>query len=73
MQIKYVNNNGGGFAERTILADGTTLKQFVVLKVQDETPGEFKIRVNGQVETGDYILKDGDRVSVTPDKLGGAC
>ena len=72
MRILYVNNDGAGFADYVSIAENTTVEQFFAIKMQDCQAIDYLIRVNRQPVTRDYILKDGDRVTITPRKIEGA-
>lgn len=68
-------NEGNGLPVRIPVVEETTLEKFLEIAFNGD-PDEFTIRVraNGtSVEAHrDYILQDGDRVSLTPMKIEGA-
>lgn len=72
MRVLYINNEGGGFADYLDVSEGKTVEKFF----NDAMPGrkahDFLIRVNRQPVPPDYILKEGDRVTITPVKIDGA-
>lgn len=68
----YVNNDGGGFADRIDIADGTSVSQLFSQKVQGGRPSDYLIRVNRLPAAADQVLKEGDRVTFTPVKIEGA-
>ena len=72
MRLLYINNDGAGFADYVNVNEGTTVEQFFKDKMQGSKPDDFLIRVNRQPVPRDYILKEGDRVTVTPVKIEGA-
>lgn len=72
MQITYINNDGGGFADYVDTAPGTTVSQFFQQQLPDARPEDYLIRVNRQPVAADYVLQEGDRVSATPTKIEGA-
>ncbi len=72
MQVLYINNDGGGFADYISLAPETTVGQLFTQRVKDPNPGNYLIRVNRQPAPSDQILREGDRVSFTPTKIEGA-
>ena len=72
MKILFVNNDGGGFADQVEVADGTTVAEFFAAKQPGRKAGDYLIRVNRLPATGDQVLVDGDRVTVTPSKIEGA-
>ena len=79
IDVTLVTNDGAGLPKKYEVRDGTTLENFLDMFSDIETE-EFTIRVrsNGESvtvnsEDGDtYILQDGDRVSLAPQKIEGA-
>lgn len=71
MKVLFVNNKGGGFAGHTEVAEHTTVAQFFAEKVSGQ-PDDYLIRVNRQVVPSDYVLREGDRVTITPVRIEGA-
>ena len=75
INITYLNRNGGGFAERHTLAQGTTVRQFLEkLSIQADS---FTIRVvrnpqGGFTPAAEEALQEGDRLSCVPLKIEGA-
>ena len=72
MKILYINNDGSGFADYVDIAEEKTIMQFFDEKMHNESPRDYLIRVNRQPVVSDYILQDGDRVTITPTKIDGA-
>ena len=72
MRILFVNNDGAGFADYINIAEDTTINQFFAIKMQGQREEDFLIRVNRQHVSRDYILQDGDRITITPVKIEGA-
>ncbi len=72
MQIMYINNEGGGFADFVDVEEGTTISAFFAKRMRGADPSSFLIRVNRQPTNGDYALQPGDRVTITPVKIDGA-
>ena len=72
MQILFINNNGAGFADYLDVADDTTVGQFFADKMPHEASSNYLIRINRQPVANDYVLKPGDRVTLTPTKIEGA-
>jgi len=72
MRILYVNNDGAGFADYVNVTEGTTVEQFFTIKMEGREPSDYMIRVNRQPVPKDYVLQDGDRVTITPTKIEGA-
>ena len=72
MQILFINNNGGGFADYLDVEDNTTAGQFFAEKMPREASSDYLVRINRQPVPINYILKPGDRVTFTPVKIQGA-
>jgi sulfur carrier protein ThiS len=72
MKLLYVNNDGGGYADYVDVAQGMTVEQFFNEKMPGRKDEHFLIRVNRQPVARDYVLKEGDRITVTPTKIEGA-
>ena len=72
MRLLYINNDGGGFADYVDVAEGITVEQFFKDKMLGSKPDDFLIRVNRQPVPCECVLKEGDRVTITPTKIEGA-
>lgn len=76
MKVLYINNDGGGFADYLVIEDGTTIRDFVADRmnsyIERGSPHDYLIRVNRQSVGSDYVLQEGDRVTITPTKIQGA-
>ena len=72
MQVLFLNNHGGGFADYVTVEPGTTIEQLLGRQLPDAHADDLLIRVNRQPVARDYQLQDGDRVSATPTKIDGA-
>ncbi len=72
MKIMYINNSGGGFADYMNIEEGMSIAKLFMQKMPHEEAGNFLIRVNRQPVPKDYILKENDRVTITPTKIDGA-
>jgi sulfur carrier protein ThiS len=66
MKVLYLNNDGGGFADQIEIPEGTTVTKLFAERVPHGRPEDYLIRVNRQPVAADYVLVDGDRVSLTP-------
>ena len=73
MKILYINNDGGGFADHIDVPDGTTVRELFQRQVPSGKAEHYLIRVNRQPVPQDQVLQSGDRVSLTPVKIEGAC
>ena len=72
MRILWINNEGGGFADYVVAAEGTTVEQFFQKQLPGCKPENYLIRVNRQPVAKDQALREGDRVTATPVKIEGA-
>ena len=73
MKVLYLNNDGGGFADHIEIANGTTVQALFNQRVGAGKESNYLIRVNRQPASSEQVLLDGDRVSITPTKIEGAC
>jgi sulfur carrier protein ThiS len=71
MKIFFINNKGGGFADHVEIPQATTVSDFFQQRIGGE-PDNWLIRVNRQHVPSDYVLQEGDRVSITPVRIEGA-
>ena len=72
MRLLYINNSGGGFADYLHVNEGTTVEQFFKDKMHGCNAEDHLIRVNRQPVARDYVLQEGDRITITPTKIEGA-
>ena len=72
MRILFINNDGGGFADYVEVGPGTTVEKFFSQQVPNAKADQYLIRVNRQPVASDYVLMEGDRVTMTPTKIEGA-
>ena len=72
MKILMINNDGGGFADYINVQDGLTVDKLFEQQMPGRKAEDFLIRVNRQPVAKDQILREGDRISVTPIKIEGA-
>ena len=54
------------------MAAGTTVEKFFVQQLPSRDSADYLIRVNRQPVPKEYVLQDGDRVTMTPTKIEGA-
>lgn len=74
MKVLLINNDGAGFANYVELPHGTTVEELFRRQLgHDAKADNFLIRVNRQAVARHEVLKDGDRMSITPTKIEGAC
>jgi len=72
MRLFYIDNAGGGFADNIEVTEGTTVEQFFSEKMPNQKAEDFLIRVNRQPVSREQVLREGDRVTITPLKIEGA-
>jgi len=72
MRLLYINNDGSGFADYVNSPEGTTVEQFFNEQMPGRKATDFLIRVNRQPVPKDYVLQEGDRITITPTKIEGA-
>ena len=74
IEVTLITNDGAGLPVRVPVVEGTTLEKFLEVSFDDD-PNEFTIRVRANGTTvevhNDYVLQDGDRVSMAPTKIDG--
>ena len=70
-RILLINNLGGGFADYLDVAEGTTVDRIFEVHVGGKAE-DFLIRVNRQPVAKDQLLREMDRISITPVKIEGA-
>lgn len=71
MKLLFINNEGGGFADHIDIDEGTTIGQFFEDRMTDCESKDYLIRVNRQPVPTEYVLKEGDRITITPTKIDG--
>lgn len=72
MNILFINNDGGGFADRVDVPDGTSVTALFADRLPGRRAEDYLIRINRLPAAADQALHPGDRVSFTPTKVQGA-
>ena len=72
MKVLFVNNDGGGFADYVEIHEHTTVEKFFNQQLPGRPAEDYLIRVNRQPVARDYVLQEGDRITITPTKIEGA-
>ena len=72
MKVLFINNDGGGYADYVDSPEGITVDKFFTERMPGRVAQDYLIRVNRQPVARDYILRDRDRVTITPTKIEGA-
>lgn len=72
MKILVINNTGAGFGDHIDVPEGMSVRDLFRREVPSGKPEDYLIRVNRQPVASDQVLREGDRVSITPVKIEGA-
>jgi hypothetical protein len=72
MQVLYINNQGGGYADHIDVPEGTTVAQLFQQRMTGCEATDFMIRVDRLPAAADQVLHPGARVTITPLKIEGA-
>jgi len=70
IKILVINNEGEGNADFHEVESGTNVMQLVQSVAKN--PSSCLIRVNREQVSGDYVLQQKDRVTITPKNIEGA-
>lgn len=75
IKVALITNSGAGDPVEIPVVNGTILEDFLALSFEGD-PEDFKVRVRTNGDSHDvdmdYVLQDGDRVSMSPRKVDGA-
>lgn len=71
MQVLFVNNEGGGFADYVTVDSRCTVQNFFDQEM-DGSPADYHIRVNREIAMPTQRLSEGDKVTIIPKKIQGA-
>ena len=72
MKVLFINNDGAGFADHVDIEGGTTVASFFSSHMPYGKPADHLIRVNRLPVDAEYVLQEGDRITITPTKIHGA-
>lgn len=72
MRILFINNDGGGFADYIDVAEDTRIDQLFADRLPGRRAEDYLIRINRLPASKDQVLRENDRVSMTPTKIEGA-
>ena len=74
IEIMFINNDGAGFADRINVRSGITVRELFDERMPRHAEySSYRIRVNSASTSADRVLQGGDRISITPAKIEGAC
>jgi hypothetical protein len=75
INVTMITNDGAGLPTSIPVVEGTTLEKFLAVSFGGD-PDDYTIRIRANGMTveahNDYVLQNGDRVSVAPRKVEGA-
>jgi hypothetical protein len=74
IEVMLVTNDGSGIPRKIPVVNGTTLEKFLEVSFgRDLDDFTIRVRANGMTVEAhlDYVLQDGDRVSLAPKKIEG--
>lgn len=72
MKVLYLDQAGNGLADEVEMVEGATVEDFLRQKKGSASLGDFTVMVNRVEASPGQRLNNGDIVSVTPKKYGGA-
>ena len=76
LNVTLVTNDGDGGVQQLTVNPGITLGTFLDFYLPDRDLDDFTIRVRSDGESfvaeTDYVLRDGDKVTLAPQKIEGA-
>lgn len=72
MRVLYLDQAGGGMADEVDLPESATIEDFMRAKKDGAAISDYTVTVNRVLATPNQRLNNGDIVSVTPKKYGGA-
>ena len=72
MKVLLINNDGAGFADYIDVNDNTSVETLFNQRIGASKASNYLIRVNRLPVPRDQILREGDRISITPTKIEGA-
>ncbi|RLI83286.1 MAG: molybdopterin converting factor [Archaeoglobales archaeon] len=72
IEVLWLNNDGGGYAEKLRVPVGTTVEQLRRKRMPDSYAHDHTIRVNRDIAAASQRLRSGDSISVTPKNVAGS-
>ena len=73
MRVLLITSEGQGRAEQVEVADGTTVAAIVTAHLPGAVWSDYLLRVNRMPARTEQVLRDGDRLTITPLNIEGAC
>lgn len=72
VKVLYVNGEGAGFADVVEVARGLPVEDFFKKHMAGAPAENYTIKVNRDITPPNYGLQDGDKITITPAKVGGS-
>jgi len=72
ISIRLICNNEAGYADNVTVPAGTSIGELFREKMPEHNPADYVIRVNAEPVQRAQILCNGDRVTISPQKVAGA-
>ena len=73
MKIEVISGHGDGHVKYLEVAEGTTIAELIAAQFPDADISMQLTRVNRLQASVEQVLRDGDRLTVTPLDIEGAC
>jgi len=72
MRVFLITTENEGHAGDIELPSGTTVQALFAARMPDAVVDNFLLRVNRLLSAPQQVLRDGDRISITPMRIEGA-
>ena len=72
MKVLYLDQAGRGLADEVEMPEGSSVEDFLRTKKGSDSIGDFEVSINREDAVPGQQLNNGDIISVTPKKYGGA-
>jgi hypothetical protein len=73
MRVQLITSEGQGRADQVEVADGTTVSAIFTAHLPGTDWSDYLVRVNRMPAATEQVLRDGDRMTITPLRIEGAC
>jgi molybdopterin converting factor small subunit len=72
LEVFVICSDQAGFSDRKVVTAGTTVLELFSEMTGSAPLDRYKVRVNRESVPKEYVLQQGDRVTITPSKIEGA-
>ena len=72
MEVFFVNNAGGGFADTLEVDEGCTAGELFEDMMEGAESANYMISINRDPATEDQVIESGDKVTITPTAVKGS-